>query len=79
MEMVAAEGFVVGNADITVVCQRPRLVPHVPAMGEALAAVCQVAPAAINIKATTTEGMGFTGRMEGIACHAVVLLQQQRE
>ena len=79
MEMAVEDGFVVGNADITVVCQRPRLAPHVSAMGEALAAACRVNPAAINIKATTTEGMGFTGRMEGIACHAVVLLQQQRD
>lgn len=62
------------NADITVIAQRPKLAPYLAAMGERLAAACRVPPAAINIKATTTEQMGFTGRAEGMACHAVALL-----
>lgn len=69
------QGFRLGNADITIVCQRPRLAPHLAAMASHLARCCQVAPAAINIKATTTEKMGYTGRGEGIAAHAVVLLR----
>jgi 2-C-methyl-D-erythritol 4-phosphate cytidylyltransferase/2-C-methyl-D-erythritol 2,4-cyclodiphosphate synthase len=63
-----------GNADITVVCQRPKLAPHIPAMRENLARACTIGTDAINIKATTTEQMGYTGRGEGIAAHAVVLL-----
>ena len=63
-----------GNADITVICQRPKLAPHIEAMRENLARACGVTPASLNIKATTTEQMGYTGRGEGIAAHAVVLL-----
>ncbi|HBI16333.1 MAG TPA: bifunctional 2-C-methyl-D-erythritol 4-phosphate cytidylyltransferase/2-C-methyl-D-erythritol 2,4-cyclodiphosphate synthase [Desulfobulbaceae bacterium] len=62
------------NADITVICQRPKLAPYIGAMRENLARACAVSAAALNIKATTTEQMGFTGRGEGIAAHAVVLL-----
>ncbi|MCL2341204.1 MAG: 2-C-methyl-D-erythritol 4-phosphate cytidylyltransferase [Proteobacteria bacterium] len=68
-------GFRLGNADITIVCQKPKLAPHLAAMTDNLARCCQTAPAAINIKATTTEKMGYTGRGEGIAAHAVVLLR----
>lgn len=64
----------VGNADITVIAQRPKLSSFIPAMRTHLAADLQVDEGRINIKATTTEGMGFTGRGEGIAAHAVVLL-----
>ena len=63
-----------GNADITLIAQTPRLSPHKTAMVANLAADCRVETAAINVKATTTEKLGFTGREEGIACHAVVLL-----
>ena len=69
----------VGNADITIVCQRPKLAPYLEQMQANLAHCCQVAPTAINIKATTTEQMGFTGRGEGIATHAVVLLRSSNE
>ncbi|MHB8788865.1 MAG: 2-C-methyl-D-erythritol 4-phosphate cytidylyltransferase [Desulfobulbaceae bacterium] len=65
-----------GNADITVVCQRPKLAPHISAMRDNLVRACDVGTDAINIKATTTEQMGYTGRGEGIAAHAVVLLHQ---
>lgn len=65
-----------GNADITVVCQRPKLAPHISTMRDNLARTCGVGTDAINIKATTTEQMGYTGRGEGIAAHAVVLLHQ---
>ncbi len=67
-------GWRLGNADITVMAQAPKLAPHIPAMVELLAADLQCQPAQLAIKATTTEGMGFTGRREGIAALAVVLL-----
>jgi len=65
----------VGNVDVTVVAQQPRLAAYIPEMRGNLAADLQVKEDRINIKATTTEGMGFTGRGEGIAAHAVALLQ----
>lgn len=75
MERVAGKGLVLGNADITVICQQPKLAPFLGAMRDRLAAVCAVGPDDVNIKATTTEQMGYTGRGEGIAAHAVVLLR----
>ena len=69
------DGFILGNADITVICQAPKLASHIDKIKELLSQCCNVAPGAINIKATTTEKMGFTGREVGISCHAVVLLQ----
>lgn len=66
----------VGNVDITVVAQAPKLAPHIPAMCANLAADLNVEVTRVNVKATTTEGMGFTGRREGIAAHAVVLLEE---
>lgn len=62
------------NADLTIICQTPKLASHIPAMRECIARACAVLPSQINIKATTTEKMGFCGRGEGIAAHAVVLL-----
>ena len=71
---VHAAGFAVGNADITVLCQRPKLRPHIPAMQERLRAL--LGTEAVNVKATTEEGLGFTGSGDGIACHAVCLLEE---
>ena len=71
---VHAAGFAVGNADITILCQRPKLRPHIPAMQERLRAL--LGTQAVNVKATTEEGLGFTGSGEGIACHAVCLLEE---
>ncbi len=68
------QGFGLANADVTVIAQQPKLAPQIPAMRANLAAACRVHETAINLKATTTEGMGFAGREEGIAAHAVVLL-----
>ncbi len=70
------KGFVLQNADITVVAQAPKLAPHWPAMKTNLAQACQVSEDCFNLKGTTTEKMGFTGRGEGISAHAVVLLEQ---
>ena len=72
---VSAAGYQVGNLDATIICQRPKLAPYIPEMVSRIAADCQVEPGRINIKATTTEKLGFAGREEGIAAHAVALLQ----
>jgi 2-C-methyl-D-erythritol 2,4-cyclodiphosphate synthase len=66
----------VGNADVTVIAQAPKLAPHIPAMCANLAADLNLEVTRVNVKATTTEGMGYTGRGEGIAAHAVVLLEE---
>ena len=73
--LLDARGFAVVNADVTVVAQAPRLAPHLGQMRAHLAADLRAEPGRVNVKATTTEGMGFTGRGEGIAAHAVVLIE----
>ena len=67
-------GWTLANADLTIICERPRIGPHVEAMRAALAADLGATPAQVSVKATTTEKLGFTGRGEGIAAQAVVLL-----
>ena len=64
-----------GNADMTIIAQAPKLAPHIDDMRTHLAEDMQAEPAQLNIKATTTEGLGYAGRREGIAAHAVVLLE----
>jgi len=73
--LARARGWVVGNADITIICERPKIGPHANAMRALLADDMQVAPDAVSVKATTTERLGYCGREEGIAAMAVVLLQ----
>lgn len=68
-------GWRLANLDATVVAQVPRMAPHIDTMRENLAADLVATPEQVNVKATTTEKLGFTGREEGIAAHAVVLLQ----
>ena len=72
--LVAGRGYAVGNLDATVIAQAPRLAPHVPAMRANIAADLRCAVDQVSVKATTTERLGFTGREEGIAAEAVVLL-----
>ena len=72
--LLAERGWRLGNADVTVVCERPKVAPHAPAMREHLAADLGVAVDAISVKATTSEKLGFTGRGEGLAAMAVALL-----
>jgi 2-C-methyl-D-erythritol 2,4-cyclodiphosphate synthase len=72
--LAAARGWQVSNLDATVVAQQPRLAPHIPAMVTRIAEVCRVEAERINVKATTTEQLGYTGRGEGIAAYAVVLM-----
>ncbi|MBA3582363.1 MAG: 2-C-methyl-D-erythritol 2,4-cyclodiphosphate synthase [Gammaproteobacteria bacterium] len=67
-------GFYLNNADITIIAQQPKMAPHIDLMRKNIADVLSVAIEQINVKATTTEGLGFAGREEGIAVHAVVLL-----
>ncbi|MDD5375211.1 2-C-methyl-D-erythritol 2,4-cyclodiphosphate synthase, partial [Acidithiobacillus sp.] len=71
-QLVQGKGFTVGNVDATIVCQRPKLADHIPQMRAHIAADLAVDLDAVNIKATTTEQLGYTGRGEGIAAHAVV-------
>ncbi|MGD2173546.1 MAG: 2-C-methyl-D-erythritol 2,4-cyclodiphosphate synthase [Gammaproteobacteria bacterium] len=73
--LLAGDGYRLGNADITVIAQAPKISPHIDAMRECLAGDLGCAVAALNIKATTTEKLGFIGREEGIAAEAVVLLE----
>jgi len=73
--MLVAHKFRVVNVDATVIAQAPRMASHFPAMTANVAADLGVAPAAVNLKATTTEGLGFTGRGEGIAAMAVALIE----
>lgn len=72
---VRAAGWVLANLDATIIAQAPRMLPHIQAMCTNLAGDLQVETDAVNVKATTTEGLGYLGAGEGLAAHAVVLLQ----
>lgn len=72
--LIGRAGWRVGNLDATVMAQAPKLAPHIDAMAQCIAALLGVDTSAVNVKATTTERLGFTGRGEGIAAEAVVLL-----
>lgn len=74
VKLMQEKGFHLGNADMTIIAQAPKMSPHLSAMQQHIADDMQTATANINIKATTTETMGFTGRGEGIAVMAMVLL-----
>ena len=71
---VLAEGYRLGNLDVTIIAQAPKMAPHIENMRQCIAEDLQVALDQVNVKATTTEQLGFTGREEGIAVHAVALL-----
>ncbi len=77
MKLIRDKGFEFGNADITVAAERPKLNPHIEEMKSCLAKVMGVEAEDISIKATTTEKLGFTGRQEGIATYATVLIQKE--
>ena len=76
MAMLREAGYELGNCDITICAQAPKLNPHIPAMQACLAEVMGVQQSQINIKATTTEHLGFVGREEGIAAYAVALINE---
>lgn len=73
-ELLTEKGYVVSNIDATVIAQRPKLASYIPAMRDRLAEAFSLSSDRVNIKATTEEGLGFTGRGEGIAAHAVCLI-----
>lgn len=77
LALVSAEGYRVGNIDATVIAQAPKLAPHAAAMCQHIAADLQLPLTAVNVKASTSERLGFTGRGEGIAAAAVVLLTRE--
>jgi 2-C-methyl-D-erythritol 2,4-cyclodiphosphate synthase len=74
--LAEAQGYGIANLDATIIAQRPKLAPFIPAMVERIAEACAADVARINVKATTTEELGFEGRGEGISAHAVVLLHR---
>lgn len=76
VELLHEKGFRIGNVDATVCAEQPKLNPHIPEMQKVLAGIMGVPEDCVSIKATTTEGLGFTGRQEGIAAHAVTLIEK---
>ena len=75
-QLLRERGYRVGNVDVTVIAQRPKLLPHIPEMRANLARALEMDEGRINVKATTEEGLGFTGTGEGMAAHAVCLLEE---
>ncbi|MBP3354305.1 MAG: 2-C-methyl-D-erythritol 2,4-cyclodiphosphate synthase [Bacteroidales bacterium] len=76
VKIVKEKGYKIGNADITICAERPKINPHIPSMVETLAPILEVEKDYVSIKATTTEKLGFVGKEEGIAAHAVVLIEK---
>lgn len=76
MELLKENGFSVGNVDAVIIAQKPKMAPHIPQMKKNLAEAMGISENRVNIKATTEEGLGFTGREEGIASQAVCLLEE---
>lgn len=74
---IEAAGYAVGNIDVTMIAQRPKLRPYIEAMRENIAAHLGIDPGRVNVKATTEEHLGFTGAGQGMACHAVCLLEKK--
>lgn len=74
--LLQKEGYTLSNADITLLAQAPKLAPFIPLMRERIAKALSVPLSVVSIKATTTEKMGFEGRLEGMSCHAVCLLKK---
>ncbi len=75
MELLENKGFAVSNADVTIIAQRPKLSPYIEIMGNRLAEGMKIKADQVNVKATTEEGLGFTGEGKGVAAHAVVLIE----
>ena len=77
--LVTEQGYTLGNCDITICAERPKINPHIPAMQQQLAQCMQCQPSQVSVKATTTERLGFTGREEGISAYAVALLVNNKK
>ena len=73
-DLLKAEGYLVGNVDVTIMAQAPKMLPHIPLMIERIASDLEIEPSHVSVKATTTEKLGFTGRGEGIAAMASALI-----
>ena len=79
MQLLDERGYRLGNCDLTIIAEQPKLNPHIPAMQQELVACMGCSPDQVSIKATTTERLGYTGRGEGIAAQAVALLETKSE
>jgi len=75
-QKVAQKGYRISNIDVTMIAQRPKLKPYIPQMKQNIADTLGMDPDRVNVKATTEEHLGFTGREEGLSCHAVCLLEE---
>lgn len=76
LDLLCQHGWRIGNVDATIIAERPRMGPHIPAMRAHLARHLRLEIGQVSVKATTTDGLGFTGRREGIACQAVALIER---
>ena len=76
MELIREKGYRVGNVDATIIAQKPKLMPYLPLMRKKLADMMEIQEDQLNLKATTEEQLGFTGRQEGISAHCVCLLEE---
>ncbi|MGH2515586.1 MAG: 2-C-methyl-D-erythritol 2,4-cyclodiphosphate synthase [Ktedonobacterales bacterium] len=76
VDLLRQHGWSLGNVDATIVAEQPRLTPHVPAIRAYLATAMGLDIASVSVKAKTTDGLGFTGRAEGVACHVVALIER---
>ncbi len=76
MEIIQEKGYRIGNLDATIIAQKPKLMPYLPVMRKKLAEVMEIQENQLNLKATTEEHLGFTGRQEGISAHCVCLLEE---
>ena len=76
-ELLNRHGYGIGNIDATIIAQKPKMAPHIPQMRENMARAMGIDISRLNIKATTEEGLGFTGREEGIASQAICLLEEK--
>jgi len=77
VSLAKEQGYVLGNGDVTIVAQAPKMLPHIQAMRSNLASDLNCELSQINVKATTTEKLGFEGRKEGISSHAVVIMNKE--
>ena len=75
-QKVAQAGYRISNIDVTLMAQKPKVRPYIETMESNIAAALGIDPSRVNVKATTEEGLGFTGSLEGMACHAVCLLEE---
>ena len=77
-DLLRGRGFAPVNIDCTVIAQKPKLAPYIPAMAACIADCCGIDADCVNVKATTEEGLGFTGRLEGVSAHAVCLIEKTK-